>query len=250
MLGNLKFLRGGIFSKEGPYRHISRVINSYELIIVTEGELCMQISGERLRAAAGEVIRILPGESHGGFEDTSSPTFIWLHFEGVELDELPERFSKPKSFDRTLLLAKEVLHYSVAIGYPDGITECILKALLAEICYHGEEDGSLISSIKEWVRRNRTNQTTISELSHRFGYNSDYLNRLFKSRLGIGLKQYIDSVRLDAIKQELLVGGGTLSEISERFGFSDYKYFLKYFKYHSGMTPSEYKETYYEAITN
>lgn len=250
MYGDLNFLRGGIFSKNGPYRHINRVINSYELIIVTEGELCMQISGEQLKATAGDVLRILPGESHGGYEDTDSPSFIWLHFEGAKADELPERFSRPKSFDRTLLLAKEVLHYSVAIGYPAGVTECILKALLAEICYHGEEDGSLISSVKEWVRRKRMEQITVSELSHHFGYNGDYLNRLFKSRLGMGLKQYIDSVRLDAIKQELLVGGGTLSEISERFGFSDYKYFLKYFKYHSGMTPGEYKETYYESITN
>ena len=250
MYNNLRFLRGGILSKEGAYRHISRVINSYELIIVTEGEICMQIAGERLRARAGEVLRILPGEPHGGYEDTDSPSFIWLHFDGADGDSLPPRISKPKSYDRTLLLSKEVLHYSKSEGYPQGITECILRALLAEICYKGEEDGSLIASIKEWIRRERTKQITVSELSARFGYNGDYLNRLFKARCGVGLKQYIDSVRLDAMKQELLVGEGTLAEIAETFGFSDYKYFLKYFKYHSGMSPCEYKETYYEAITN
>lgn len=250
MCNDLKFLRGGIFSKDGKYRHISRVINSYELIIVTEGEVCMEISGERLRASASEVLRILPHEPHGGYEDTESPSFIWLHFEGAEDALLPPRICKPKSYDRTLLLAKEVLHYSRSEGYPEGIAECILRALLAEICYKGEEDGSLIAAIKEWIRRERMRPITVAELSAHFGYNGDYLNRIFKSRSGTGLKQYIDSVRLDAMKGELLLGEGSLSDIAERFGFSDYKYFLKYFKYHSGMSPCEYKETYYQAITN
>lgn len=250
MYSELKFLRGGIFFGDGKYRHISRVISSSELIIVTEGELCLEISGERIRARSGDVLRILPGEPHGGFDDTDSPSFIWLHFDGAADGEMPNRMTRPKSFDRTLLLAKEVLHYSKSNGYPSGITECILRALLAEICYLGEEDGSLISSIKEWIRKARMRPVSVSEVSVAFGYCGDYLNRLFKSRIGIGLKQYIDSVRLDAIKQELLISGDSLSSISERCGFSDYKYFLKYFKYHAGMSPSEYKETYYKAITN
>jgi len=246
----LKFFRGGVFSCEGKYRHISRTISSTELIIVLSGELCMEISGEKIQALSGDALKILPGEPHGGYADTDSPSFIWLHFEGAAEYELPSRHTRPKSFNRTVLLAKEVLHYSVAKGYPEGITECMLRALLAEICYEGEEDGSLIASIKEWIRRERTKQITVAELSEVFGYNGDYLNRLFRAKLGVGLKQYIDSVRLDTIKQELLSSGAPLSEIATRCGFYDYKYFLKYFKYHAGMTPSEYKETYYKAITN
>ena len=210
----------------------------------------MEICGERLRGRTGDVLRILPGEPHGGFEETMSPSFIWLHFDGARECELPERLSRPKSFERTLLLAKEVLHYSMAAGYPEGITECMLKALLAEICFKGEEDGSLIAAVKERIRRDRMKQISASELSREFGYNGDYLNRIFKARLGVGLKQYIDSVRLDTLKQELLLGRGSLKEIAERCGFSDYKYFLKYFKYHAGISPCEYRETYYRAITN
>ena len=250
MTGKLKFFRGGVFSGNGKYKHITRVINPTELIIVTDGELCLEISGEKIRAVSGDVLRILPGEPHGGYEETLSPSFIWLHFDGADEDEMPNRLTRPKSFERTLLLAKEVLHYSKSQGYPKGITECIFKALLAEIRYLGEEDGSLIAAVKERIRRGKMKPTSVAEISSEFGYSGDYLNRIFKARLGIGLKQYIDTVRLDVIKQELLISGDSLAQIAEKCGFSEYKYFLKYFKYHAGMSPSEYKETYYEAITN
>ena len=250
MYGKLKFKRGGIFSTDRDYRHISRTINTHELIIVTDGELRMEIDGERFAAVAGDVLRILPGEPHGGYEYTSGASFFWLHFDGAEEAELPSRITRPKNFERTLLLAKEVLHYSRADGYPEGITECIFRALLAEVSHKGDEPGSLIASIKEYIRKNRTSGLGVGDVATRLGYNSDYLNRYFKSKCGVGLKQYISTVRLDTIKQELLIGEGSLADIAERCGFSDYKYFLKFFKYHAGMSPSEYRETYYEALTN
>lgn len=250
MYGQLKFKRGGIFTTDNSYRHISRTINTHELIIVTDGKLCMEIDGEQFAAVSGDVLRILPGEPHGGYEYTDGASFFWLHFDGALPDELPERITRPKNFDRTILLAKEVLHYSRAEGYPEGITECIFRALLAEISHRGDEPGSLIASIKEYVRKNRAVGLEVGEVAERFGYNADYLNRYFKSKCAVGLKQYINTARLDAIKQELLIGEGSLADIAERCGFSDYKYFLKFFKYHAGMSPSEYRETYYEALTN
>ena len=39
-------------------------------------------------------------------------------------------------------------------------------------------------------------------------------------------------------------------EIAEKYGFSDYKYFLKYFKYHEGISPTEYRQTYYNLHMN
>ncbi len=250
MYNALRFFKGGNFSTNRPYRHISRTISSTELILVTGGSLCMEIGGERIRASAGDVLKILPDEPHGGFEDTPSVSFVWLHFDGAEENMLPERFSRPRSFERALLLSNEVLHYARAEGYPEGITECILRALLAELCYKGEGESGLVASIREWVKRNSMRQLSVSELAADLGYNADHLSRHFKAQCGEGLKEYIDKIRLDTVKRELLIGGDSLCEIANRCGFSDYKYFLKFFKYHAGMSPSRYKEAYYRARNN
>ena len=36
-----------------------------------------------------------------------------------------------------------------------------------------------------------------------------------------------------------------VQEIAEQCGFKDYKYFLKFFKYHQNMSPTEFRNTYY-----
>ena len=104
--------------------------------------------------------------------------------------------------------------------------------------------------VKEWTRRNKEKIQKSSEIASHFGYNEDYLCRIFKKHCGTSLKRYLDSVRLDGIKRELLVGSGTLLEISDTYGFTDYKYFLKFFKYHEGISPRKYRETYYNMHTN
>ncbi len=111
-------------------------------------------------------------------------------------------------------------------------------------------DTKLTSEIKEWIRRNCESNVRTSEIADAFGYNEDYLNRIFKRQCGVGLKKYIDGIRLDMIRRDLLIGGVTLSEISEKYGFSEYKYFLNFFKYHEGMSPNSYRKTYYNMHTN
>ena len=250
MLDEIKFLNSGMMSTDGEYRHITRTITSTELIIMTGGELSMEVDGQVLTVRRGQVLRILPGELHGGVEYTRHVSFIWMHFDGASPSELPERLTEPTNFDRVVLLARQVLHYAESEGYPEGITECILKALIAEVCYKGDEPGSLVASVKEWIRRRSDRQLRVGEIAESFGYNKDYLNRIFRKATGVGIKQYIDVTRLEAIKRQLLVSGERAEQIGTRCGFEDYKAFLKFFKYHSGMTPGEYREAYYRMYTN
>ena len=81
-------------------------------------------------------------------------------------------------------------------------------------------------------------------------YNEDYLNRMFKAHYGEPLKSYIDRERIGFIKKLLLEDALPLAEVAQKAGFQDYKYFLKYFKYHEGITPTEFKLTYSKTLIN
>jgi len=149
-------------------------------------------------------------------------------------------------------VSKELLHYAKTDGYPKECADSMTKILLMEII-HGADiktSSKLIEEVKEWIKRNKERVQKTSEIAESFGYNEDYLNRIFKKCCSVSLKRYLDSVRLDGIKRELLVGSGTLLEISDMYGFTDYKYFLKFFKYHEGISPRKYRETYYNMHTN
>ena len=251
MYENLTFLRGGKFVSKGTWKHITRTIDSTELIIVLSGQVKMFIEDEKYCLKPGEVLRILPGERHGGYEEGENLSFFWLHFIGAEECELPRRLSVPKNLERVKTLTKELLHYSEQKEYPKECADSLIKVLLAEIT-HGKADGDgkLISEIKEYIRVNRESPMKASDIAERYNYNEDYLNRLFKTKLGVGLKKYIDSVRLESIKCDLLMTEATLAEISSKYGFEEYKYMLKFFTYHEGVSPSGYRKAYYRMHLN
>ena len=252
MFENLEFLAGGKFISKGKWIHPTRTITSTEVIAVTEGVVNICIDNDLYSAKSGDVIRILPGEKHGGFLESEGVSFFWIHFCNCEEESLPPRLCRPQNFERVELLAKELLHYANTESYPRECADALAKVLLLEII-HGTKDGDnpkLIAEIKEWVRRNRMSAIKTSEIAKHFGYSEDYLNRIFKKSSKTSLKKYIDTIRLEGIKRELLVGSLTLTEIADRYSFHDYKYFIKFFKYHTGISPRKYRETYYNMHTN
>ena len=48
----------------------------------------------------------------------------------------------------------------------------------------------------------------------------------------------------------LLESGKTTAEIAAACGFSSSTLFIKYFKYHTGMTPNAFRTAYYAIYTN
>ena len=252
MFDNLEFIAGGKLISKGSWIHQTRTIPTTELIIVTEGVVNMFVGDRRYSAEAGSVLRILPGEKHGGFLESEGVSFFWIHFSGCDVSSILPDISSPANFERVELVAKELLHYAKTDGYPRECSDSMTKVLLLEIMhgYDAKEGSKLIEEVKEWTRRSKEKIQKSSEIASHFGYNEDYLCRIFKKHCGTSLKRYLDSVRLDGIKRELLVGSGTLLEISDAYGFTDYKYFLKFFKYHEGISPRKYRETYYNMHTN
>lgn len=249
MYENLKFVYGGKFYRKDEWLHETRTIDTTEIIIVTGGEVNMFVEGESYSLKEGEVLKILPGERHGGTVPSNMTSFFWLHFNTDEQIPLKTAF-KPQNCDRVMLLAKELLHYAEADGYPDECVDAMMRVLLFELQHSSGETGKIVSDIKERVRRAGGRGLMISDLSKEMGYSEDYLCRVFKRSLGIQLKRYITGARVDVIKRDLLIGAESLYELSEKYGFAEYKYFLKFFKYHTGISPSSYRKTYYNLHTN
>ena len=249
MYESLKFTRGGKFTSNGTWCHAERVVDSNEIILVTEGEVFMFVEDEEYELYPGDVLKIDKGARHGGTKKSSHAAFFWFHFTLDEPLNTPT-YSHPQNTERLFLITRELMHYAESDGYPHECADCIARVILHEIEHKKEEEHPTLSEVKEWIRKNRTKQITASVCAAYFGYNEDYLNRFFKKHAGCGLKEYINETRLTYIKSDLMMGGITLGEIAEKYGFSEYKYFSKYFKYHEKMTPSEYRRAYYKMHTN
>ena len=79
---------------------------------------------------------------------------------------------------------------------------------------------------------------TVSEVAELAHYNSDHLNRVFKSEMGVTVKHYL-LLRKLAEAQKFLCMGKSVKEACNLSGFNDYSNFLLTFKKYMGYTPGE-----------
>ena len=255
MYESLRYIHGGKFISRGSWKHPERIIDSNELILVTKGAFSITQGETVYSVSAGDVLFLLSGVRHYGTETTDEEvSFYWIHFTCDCTEELPPVFFRPESPVQAEVLIRQLLHYAGTDGYPRECCEWLLKVLLTELTVEYRKSQSaghrIYSMVKEWVRINSDMPLKVSDVAAYFNYNEDYLNRIFRQSYPGGLKSYIDRMKLLRIKHDLINEAMSLKEISEKYGFSDYKYFLKYFKYHEGVSPTKYRQTYYNVHLN
>ena len=79
------------------------------------------------------------------------------------------------------------------------------------------------------------------------GYAEDYIRAHFKRITGKTPNEFLSGIRIKraCFLIETYRDSLSLSQISEQCGYTDYVYFSKKFKSVTGMSPKEYKGTFY-----
>ena len=139
---------------------------------------------------------------------------------------------------------------SFCMSPPAAIPDYLSRLILIELCRPAATACPTTLQIAEWVRINCGRPLTVSDVAEHFGYNPDYLPRLYRRGDSRGLKACIDEARLQNVKRLLLTTDLPLNEVARHCGFGDYKYFLKYFVYHEEMTPTQFRTAFFRQHTN
>ena len=252
MYEDIRFVSAGRFISRGDWIHPRRTINTHELIFVLDGPVHLAVGDRAYCLQHGDMLHIAPGVPHGGTQVSSQQvSFYWVHFTG-EAPALPS-FLQQSEPSRTEILCKQLLHCATAAGYPSDCADCFVRILLMELSVQhsaGTTPNVLCAAVEEWIRGNTDRPIRVSDVAAYFGFNPDYLNRVFRRYHPEGLKAYIDTVRCQRIRKDLSTTDLTLQQIAQKYGFRDYKYFLKYFRFHEGVTPTEFRNAYYKTHIN
>jgi YesN/AraC family two-component response regulator len=89
--------------------------------------------------------------------------------------------------------------------------------LLAQHNASGAGTNALCAALEEWIRGRCETRIRVADLAAYFGFNPDYLNRVFRRYHPEGLKAYIDFVRCQGIRRDLCSTDLSLQEISQKF---------------------------------
>ncbi|MBQ2696912.1 MAG: AraC family transcriptional regulator [Clostridia bacterium] len=256
------FSNGGLFSSKGTWQHSERMIDSYELIIVTKGNLFMEYDGKKYSLSTGECLIIAPGKLHRGYKPSNmSVEFYWLHFypeetKGVRIPpgfhEMPAVFSL-KNASTVIHTVRQLLHCSKTATYPYETCHHLAYILFSELIHQLKEETSqnlLAAQVHEYIRSHADIVLSAHDVAEHFSYNADYLSRILKKYLGYTLNQDISRQRLNHAKLLLQTSNYTIEQIAHELGYSDPNLFIKFFCYHAKTSPTAYRSSFSRLHTN
>ena len=85
-----------------------------------------------------------------------------------------------------------------------------------------------------------------SDFAARYNLSCNYLNRIVKKSTGRTVGSWIDTARVTRAKRLLRDTDSSMIDIAVAVGLDDQSYFARFFKKHTGVTPSEFRKSMHE----
>ena len=77
-----------------------------------------------------------------------------------------------------------------------------------------------------------------------FGYNSDYVGKIYKKDFGLSIKMQLANLKIGYAENLLLTTNKTIKQIAAELNYNEENTFIKFFIYHKKMSPSQYRRRF------
>ena len=238
---------GEFISPERGWRHLTRQLFEYEMMIVTEGELYIADEDSEYHVKAGEYLIMSPTRYQHGTR-VCRCRFYWMHF---RCPALPASLSLPpqgKVYDEENIQSLSKLLLASEAEDARGVRSVYLATQILIELARGQSAAEkvpplskLCENVKNYITYHRFSQICVSEIARELGYHEKYLSAVFHRQEGVTLKAYIDGRRLEEAKRLLLETDYTVTQIANYLNFPSPHNFARFFKTHTGMTAGEYR---------
>ncbi len=123
------------------------------------------------------------------------------------------------------------------------LVEYYIKALISDILliYRDASMLSPVSSTAQYIRDHYAEDLSLETLSEMEHISKSYLCRQFKKLHGTTISNYINKIRVQHAKEELINTSKTIEEIAYDVGFDSSKYFSQVFKAFTSLTPTQFR---------
>jgi len=143
-------------------------------------------------------------------------------------------------FERNLPVINQLKVNTLLFTLLNTMTAYSYNTLLSE--HHQKfSDEYYCKKAVEYIHQRRAKQLTVTEIASALELSSGYLSRIFKANTGYTIIEYINSTKINTIKEILSNRNASLSELCDIVGIADDKYLCRLFKKHTSMTISEFR---------
>lgn len=250
---------------EGPEEHNQ----AHSIVLVRRGAFVRRVGRRRLTADANHVLFFNPHEPYriahplpGGDDCTILSLSAPVARELATRQEPRMAEASEVSFRRGQGLSSvraARLHYELLVRLrrpsPSLDLEDVLAELADEAARAGRRDDTDTEPHTSRVRRHRELTEAIqvllnerldappslAELARSFGGSPFHLSRVFRQTAGVGLRRYVNRLRVRAAAERLSARPRDLSAVALGLGYADHSHFTHSFRREWGIPPSDFR---------
>lgn len=243
--------------------------NCFECLLVTEGRLELYLEGGVHQLTIGDFVIINPCEVHGSYSlDPNTKAYMFQFPESMfnaeqgkkvervrnaiikAQDEYNQRFLRTistvfKALDRPqqesgiayYLQMKSVIYSFLHCLLTDNVVETICVGTAKT-----DKHLARLNKIMCYIEKNYHLKITLEDCSKQIHVDSTYFSRFFKKYMGENFSRYLSIYRMNHAYNDLIMTDLKITELSERNGFTNYKFFLSLFKELYGCAPLEVRQ--------
>lgn len=255
------------------WRNYLHLHSYFEVCYAFQGKGTFRILNQDHPVQAGQLFVARPGDQHEVISSEDDPLGIYFwSFTLVPTDNLHlAKHNDVNSLLSNFLISKKCISDQVGqMGriFPQLISEIVHK----EAGYHGlieslvsqlilitaravtempddieleivEPSKAVINDLVRYLHDNYNRPLLMRDIAAHVHLSERHTNRLFRNEMGMPIKSYFTSLRLEAAAQMLLDQKLTVTEVAYATGYQDVRYFSTLFRRQMGQTPSSFRES-------
>ncbi len=134
------------------------------------------------------------------------------------------------------------LYEALSAGGCSAAKEAVISSVKSEFLPEngvGGKNAHLCREVAKYISKNYTDDITLNDLADRFYISPNYLGTLFKKNMGIGIREYQTTIRLEQADALIASGKFKMYQVACMVGYPNYEYFRKIYCKYRGKNPSE-----------
>lgn len=222
----------------------------YKMYYVCSGQGLIHTPGKITSLSQGDIFFTFPAASFA-IESLETFTYMYISFVGLRGNKLLENlhinssnFIFHHADEVSDFWAKGLLLHP---SFMDLVSESVLLYTFSflgsrlQIGNNEVKQQRSIDLIKKYIDDHFSQPNfSLEDMSRELSYNKKYISSLFKKHFGIGIIEYLNTIRIQNACTMIEQGFTSINDIADRCGYSDTQYFSKIFKVKMGVVPTQY----------
>ncbi len=225
------------------WRHAAGARDCFRLFFVARGELKINARQKTSRVRAGQAFivdrrdRVSAASSGDEGIELFEVGFVWERRIALGTG----RVLIPEAPDTAKALLAELFADAKSVRVVENaIFDTALSLVIAEHPLD-EKQREVVSFVERYVDEHIAEALEVDVIAEAIGYNRSHISRVFSAATGKSIKAYISEKKVAYAAALLEFSDFNVNTVAQMAGFAEPNHFTKFFSYHTGKTPSDFR---------